>query len=170
MHRGDETMPTLLSLLRIALVLGFASTVGLTAARGQTSADAGGYSDSTDSTRARTTRSGTDPARILRAARTIYIPPNEHIDAQYLEYKLRKLPEFEQWNLVIVKDGARADLVLNVHKKRMNYIFSVDDPVSSSVVANGKVVAINAGVAADRMAKEVVKRMSAVRALPTPTP
>ena len=145
-------------------------------AHAQTSRDADrNYSDSDASpraSRARTARRdnsaplGDTPTDILRAARTIYIIPNRHIDADYLEYKLDKLPEFGQWQLSFVKDRARADLVLEIQKTALNYIFSVVEPESSIVVAKGKVVAINGRVAAEDISHQIVKRMRALRALP----
>ncbi|MGI9107470.1 MAG: hypothetical protein ACR2G4_14630 [Pyrinomonadaceae bacterium] len=103
---------------------------------------------------------------ILRAARTIHISPNRHISADYLEYKLDKLPEFAQWRLSIVKDRERADLVIEIHQTALNYIFSIIEPASSIVVAKGKVVAINGRMAAEDISHQIVKRMRAVRALP----
>ena len=50
--------------------------------------------------RARTARSAeTDlsPASIIRDARTIYVAPNEHVEKKYLEYKLHKYPELNDW-------------------------------------------------------------------------
>ena len=102
----------------------------------------------------------------MRSARTIYIEPNKYIDAKYLEYKLGKQPEFQQWKLAIVKKKEKADLVLNIHRRALNYIFSIEDPDSSIIVVNGKVVAINGLVAAEDIAKEIIKRMKATRALP----
>lgn len=109
---------------------------------------------------------GDTPTDILRAARTIHISPNRHIDADYLEYKLDKLPEFGQWQLSIVKNAERADLVLEIQKTALNYIFSVVEPESSIVVVKGKVVAINGRVAAEDISHQIVKRMRAIRALP----
>jgi hypothetical protein len=106
------------------------------------------------------------PAEILRAARTIYISPNRHLDADYLEYKLDKLPEFGQWQLSIVKKRERADLVLEIGKTALNYIFSIVEPESGIVVAKGKVVAINGRVAAEDISHQIIKRMRAIRALP----
>jgi hypothetical protein len=102
----------------------------------------------------------------LRAARTIYLEPSEHLDSKYLEYKLGKYPEFEDWNLSIVRDRTKADLVLTVHRRMLNYIFSIEDPDTSKVLINGKVVAINDLVAAEEISKEIIKRMKSVRALP----
>jgi hypothetical protein len=108
-----------------------------------------------------------DPAQTLRSARTIYLESSSALDSKYLEYKLGKYSEFEQWKLAIVKDRSRADLVLTIHRRMLNYIFSIEDPQSSMVVVNGKVVAINDLVATDELAKEIIRRMKTVRALPT---
>jgi hypothetical protein len=110
---------------------------------------------------------GDTPTDILRAARTVYISPNRHINADYLEYKLDKLPEFGEWQLSIVKDERKADLVLGIEKTALNYIFSLVEPESSIVVAKGKVVAINGRVAAEDISHQIVKRMRSLRALPT---
>ena len=115
---------------------------------------------------ARSVDEGRSPARILREARTIFIAPNRHIDSKYLEYKLGKYAELQHWKLSIVKDRARADLVLEIHKRALNYIFSIEEPQSSMVAVNGKVVAINGLVAAEEIAREIIKRMKNTRALP----
>jgi hypothetical protein len=141
-------------------------------AHAQTSRDAErDYSDSdAPASRTRTTTKtnphGDTPTEILRAARTIYICPNQHINADYLEYKLDKLPEFGQWQLAIVKNRERADLVLEIKKTALNYIFSIVEPESSIVVAKGKVVAINGRVAAEDISHQIIKRMRTIRALP----
>jgi hypothetical protein len=152
--------------------LSLALTAGMAGGYAQTTRQAGGYSDSDAATRARTAggRMETDPANILRAARTIYIKPNQYIDAEYLEYKLDKLPEFAQWKLVFVRDSGKADLVVELHRKALNYIFSVVEPQSSVVVTKGKVVAINGLVAAEDISREIVKKMKNTRALPTSEP
>jgi hypothetical protein len=163
---------------RIAFSLVLLIAAVATSAQAQTSRGANpNYSDSDERTastsRTRTTNAqgksaplGDTPTDILRAARTIYISPNRHINADYLEYKLDKLPEFGQWQLSIVKDGAKADLVLEIQKTALNYIFSVVEPESSIVVVKGKVVAINGRVAAEDISHQIVKRMRALRALP----
>ncbi len=110
---------------------------------------------------------GDTPAAILRAARTIHISPGQHINADYLEYKLDKLPEFRQWQLSMVKKRERADLVLEIKKTALNYIFTIVEPESGIIVATGKVVAINSRVAAEDISHQIVKRMRAIRALPT---
>ena len=168
----SDSLPRAAALSFVLLITGIS-----TSAHAQTSRDAHrGYSDSDASntaSRTRTTNStgrntplGDTPTDILRAARTIHISPNPHINADYLEYKLDKLPEFGQWQLSIVKDISRADLVLEIKKTALNYIFSIVEPESSIVVAKGKVVAINGRVAAEDISHQIVKRMRALRALP----
>lgn len=152
--------------LRYVLGLSFALVIGIVSVQAQTNA---GYSDSDAATRSRTTnRAETDPATILRAARTVYIKPNEYIDAEYLEYKLDKLPEFGQWRLVFVRESDRADIQIEIHRTALNYIFSVVEPQSSVIVTKGKVVAINGLVAAEDISKEIVRKMKHTRALPDP--
>jgi hypothetical protein len=163
--------------LRLGALLFIVPVVCVAGARAQTSRDGDrNYSDS-DAPRASRTRAATDkkragplgdtPADILRAARTIHISPNRHINADYLEYKLDKLPELGQWQLSIVKNRDRADLVLEIEKTALNYIFSIVEPESSIVVAKGKTVAINGRVAAEDISHQIVKRLRALRALPT---
>ena len=157
--------------------LSFVILIACVAASAQTSRGATAdrnYSDSdaTRASRSRTTHRddraplGSTPTDILRAARTIYISPNQHINSDYLEYKLDKLPEFGQWQLAFVKDRNRADLVLEIQKTALNYVFSIVEPESSIVVAKGKVVAINGRVAAEDISHQIVKRMRSLRAMP----
>ncbi|HKP72224.1 MAG TPA: hypothetical protein VJT82_04755, partial [Pyrinomonadaceae bacterium] len=94
---------------RLVALLLFASVIGLTNASAQNQRDADrNYSDSdAPASRSRTTTRGAlgdTPTDILRNARTVFIEQNEHIKADYLEYKLDKLPEFGQWQLSFVKD------------------------------------------------------------------
>lgn len=161
-------MRRLTNMLRLGGLLILPLAFAVASAQAQTSPDAGGYSDSSDSTRARSAQSvpETDPTRLLRAARTIHVRPNDYIDAEYLEYKLDKLPAFQQWRLAFVRDSGKADLLLEIHRKALNYIFSVVDRETSIVIVKGKVVAINGLVAAEDISKQIIKRMQAVRALP----
>jgi hypothetical protein len=165
--KGEFLMQQSTHIMRLAALL-ILLAAGLQSASAQTTPAADSYSDSTDSTRSRIARSATeaDPARLLREARTIHVRANEYIDAEYLEYKLDKLPEFQKWRLAFVKDGEKADILLEIHRTALNYIFSIVDRESSAVIVKGKVVAINGLVAAEDISKQIVKRMQTVRALP----
>ena len=139
-------------------------------ASAQTQSPPRGYSDSDANARnSRDKRAplGTEPPEILRNARTVFVEPNRHIKAEYLEYKLDKLPEFSRWRLAFVTERDKADLVIRIDKAALNYIFSVVEPESSIVVVKGKVVAITGLVAAEDISHKIIKRMRDVRALPT---
>jgi hypothetical protein len=154
------------------LLLFVLTTAGVSSARAQGATgreESKSYSESSSRARRRKAeRNGAgekDAVSILRAARSIYIEPSERLDSKYLEYKLGKYPEFQQWKLSIVRDRDKADLVLSVHQRMLNYIFSIEDPQTSVVVVNGKVVAINDLVAAEDISKEIIRRMKNMRAL-----
>ncbi|HEX8161534.1 MAG TPA: hypothetical protein VF538_06655 [Pyrinomonadaceae bacterium] len=110
-------------------------------------------------------RGDQSPPEILRRARTVFVAPNRHVDAEYLEYKLDKLPEFGEWGLAIVKDEGKADLVIEIDRAALDYGFSVVGRASATVVARGKVVAVNGLVAAEDISHEIVRRMKERRAL-----
>lgn len=136
-------------------------------ARAQSPRELRDYSDSDATARSRRIAPpDSNPTEILRSARTVYVAPNEHINAEYLEYKLDKLPEFDEWRLSLVKERERADLVIEIKRAALNYIFSVVDARTSAIALKGKVVAINGLVAAEDISHEIVRRMREKRALP----
>ncbi|MER3428619.1 MAG: hypothetical protein C4334_11080 [Pyrinomonas sp.] len=120
--------------------------------------------------RARTTQGETSAVETLRAARRIYVIPNQYVDEKYLEYKLAKQPEFTSWGFTITKNERNADLAIEIHRRAFNYVFSIVEPRSGTVVLNGKVMAINGLVAAEELGREIVRRMKEIRALPTTSP
>ncbi|HEV2862536.1 MAG TPA: hypothetical protein VGX48_16095 [Pyrinomonadaceae bacterium] len=109
-------------------------------------------------------RPETNPVRIVRAARTVYVRETRHLDKTYLEYKLQKYNELRDWDLSLVSDERAADLVISVEKTLMNYIFTVTDPRTSVIVASGKCVAVNGQVAAEYLGREIIKKLRDVRA------
>jgi hypothetical protein len=113
---------------------------------------------------ARERREDLSPASIMRDARTIYVAPNEHVEKKYLEYKLHKYPELDDWGLMLVAEPSAADLVLTVDKTALNYIFTITDRRTSVIVTSGKCVAVNGRLAAEYLGKEIVKKIRDVRA------
>ena len=111
------------------------------------------------------TPAASTPGEILRSARTLAIRPGRAVDAKYLQYKLLRTDALADWNIAIVEDPRADDLILAVEQVRLNYIFRITDPRTSTVVVSGKVVAINDPVAADFLGKEIIKRMGEVRRL-----
>ena len=113
---------------------------------------------------ARERREDLSPASIMRDARTIYIAPSEHVEKKYLEYKLHKYRELNDWGLMLVANPSAADLVLTVEKTALNYIFTITDARTSVIVTSGKCVAVNGRLAAEYLGKEIVKKIRDVRA------
>ncbi len=109
-------------------------------------------------------REDLSPVSIVRAARTIYIRPTPHLDKKYLEYKLQKYRELQDWGLMLVSDERAADLVVTFEKTALNYIFAVNDPRTSVIITSGKTVAINGLVAAENLGREIIKKLRDVRA------
>ena len=159
---------------RVVEVLGWLTAVAILAFAGHSVFAAGGPVQSPqreDSVRrarsARERREDLSPASIVRRARTLYIAPSNHVEKKYLEYKLQKYRELDDWGLALVADPSAADLVLTVDKTALNYIFTVTDPRTSVIVASGKCVAVNGRLAAEYLGKEIVKKLRDVRASST---
>jgi len=112
-----------------------------------------------------TTAAAATPGEILRTARTLYIAPGRAVEANYLQYKLLRTDALADWGISIVEDEQAADLHLAVEQVRLNYIFRITDPRTSTIVVSGKVVAINDPVAAEFLGTEIIKRMRNVRRL-----
>jgi hypothetical protein len=145
--------------LTAVAILAFASHSVFAAGTGQTQSDSGRRTRIS-----RERREDLSPASIMRDARTIYIAPSEHVEKKYLEYKLHKYPELEDWGLMLVADQSAADLVLTVDKTALNYIFTITDRRTSVIVTSGKCVAVNGRLAAEYLGKEIVRKIRDVRA------
>jgi hypothetical protein len=151
--------------LAAVALLAFASHAVFAAPRpaGVGARDRGGAQDPAAGRRERRVREDLGPASLMRGARTIYVAPNEHLDKTYLEYKLHKHRELDEWNLVLVADPRAADLVLTVDKTALNYIFRLTDVRTSVIVTSGKCVAVNGRVAAEFLGREIIKKIRDVR-------
>jgi hypothetical protein len=136
-----------------------------------TTQEQGGQRDDSERrSRSRTSRERREdlsPASIVRDARTLYIAPSEHVEKKYLEYKLHKYRELDDWGLMLVADPSSADLVLTIDKTALNYIFTITDPRTSVIVTSGKCVAVNGRLAAEYLGKEIIKKIRDVRASST---
>ena len=82
-----------------------------------------------------------------------------------LEKALAGQKGFDALGLVLVKDARVADLLITVDRPLFTYTFtySVTDPKTSRVLDSGKVTAIDGGVAAARIAKQLVPKWAKVR-------
>ena len=161
---------------RVVEVLGWLTAVAILAfashavfAAAPTAAQDKGESESRGRARtARERREDLSPASIIRDARTIYVAPNEHVEKKYLEYKLHKYPELNDWGLMLVAEPSAADLILTIDKTALNYIFTITDRRTSVIVTSGKCVAVNGRLAAEYLGKEIVKKIRDVRASSDP--
>jgi hypothetical protein len=145
--------------LTAVAILAFASHSVFAAGVGQNQGDAG--------RRARTARERREditPASIMRDARTLYVAPSEHVEKKYLEYKLHKYTELDDWGLMLVAEPSAADLILTIDKTALNYIFTITDARTSVIVTSGKCVAVNGRLAAEYLGKEIIKKIRDVRA------
>ena len=107
----------------------------------------------------------TDPVTILRNSKLIYIRKKSvYFKASELENELRKRPEFQSWGLLITRNDADADLIIEVGRKLFTtkFIFTVIDPRTDIVVMSGKADSIGSTVA-KRVAEKFIKQMRAAR-------
>lgn len=111
-------------------------------------------------------RDDLSPAAIVRSARTVYVRETRHLEKKYLEYKLQKYRELQEWGLMLVEDADAADLIISIDKTALNYIFTITDPRTSVIVTSGKAIAVNGRLAAEYLGKEIIKKIRDVRAGP----
>ena len=110
-----------------------------------------------------------DPIASLRSAKAIYVmSASLLVRPPVIETKLRKRSEFQQLGLVITRDLAEADLVLELkHDLFTMYVFTVIDPRTNIVVASGKLSSLG-GTVAGKVAKRFMKQMMKARSQPGP--
>lgn len=106
------------------------------------------------------------PASLMRRARTLFVRPTRHLDQTYLVYKLQKRAELREWGLMLVDDERAADLVIQIEKTALNYVFTIVDPRTRAIITSGKTVAINGLVAAENLGREIIKKIRDTRAGP----
>jgi hypothetical protein len=101
----------------------------------------------------------------LRSAKTIYVKSTSVlVGAAVVETKLQKRPEFSQMGLVITRDEAAADLILELeHDVFTKYVYTAIDTKTNTVVASGKLSSLG-GTVAGKVAKRFLKQVSKARA------
>ncbi len=115
---------------------------------------------------ARSLGSSIEAVELLCSAKTIFIRSETmFLKPNQLENEFRKRPEFAAMGLVLVRDMNAADLIIDLDRPLFTYIFTftVTNPESSVLVASGKVTAFDGNLAARKIAKELLKRIKAVR-------
>lgn len=104
---------------------------------------------------------------LLRSAKTIYVTSTSIlVRPAVIESKLRKRSEFQRLGLLITRDPAEADLVLEVrHDVFTKYVFTAIDTRTNIVVASGKLSSLG-GTVAGKVAKRFMKQVMKARAQP----
>jgi hypothetical protein len=115
----------------------------------------------------------TDPATAMRQAKFIHVRSlSAFISDREVEDSLRKRKEVRAWGLIITRNEAEADLIIEITRKAFSrrYTFTVLDPRTMLVVTSGKTRSVLFGKnIANKVAEKFANRMRAVRPLP-PTP
>ena len=112
----------------------------------------------------------TDPATILRKARFVLVRSDSaFISGQEVEDSLRKRKEFQAWGMVVTRNEAEADLVIEITRKPLTrrFTFSVIDPRTLEVVASGKTRRVLFGKKiANKVAEKFANRVKVYRQYP----
>ena len=106
-----------------------------------------------------------DPVASLRSAKVIYVKSSSIlVGSSVVEEKLQKRPEFSQLGLVITRDPAAADLILELHHDVFTkYVYTAVDARANIVVAGGKLSSLG-GTVAGKVAKRFLKQVMNARA------
>ena len=110
----------------------------------------------------------TNPADLVRAARTIYVRSDTvFLKPDQLERVLRERREFESLGLMIVKDPKVADLIIALGRPLFTYTFTfaVSSSQTSVLLTSGKVTAFDGNFASPKIAKELLKRLGSARSV-----
>ena len=121
-----------------------------------------GYSE-TVPRRARRTVTA-NPEESLRTARVIYVRSiSVFVTAEDIENKLRRNQQFQRLGMVITRQEADADLILEVRRSVLTkFVFTAIEPRSLIVVASGKLSSLG-GTVDGKVAKLFMKQLMAAR-------
>ncbi|HZE73497.1 MAG TPA: hypothetical protein VE135_28630 [Pyrinomonadaceae bacterium] len=105
-----------------------------------------------------------NPAAALRSACFIYVRSiSVFVTAEDIENKLRKHPDFKRYGMVITRQEADADLILEVRRSVLTkFVFSAVEPRTLVVVASGKLSSLG-GTVDGKVAKLFMKQVVAAR-------
>jgi hypothetical protein len=111
-----------------------------------------------------------EPATVLRKARFIFVRSGSvFISGHEVEDSLRKRKEFQAWGMVITRNEAQADLIIEITRKPLTrrFTFSVLDPRTSEVVTSGKTRSVLFGKKiSNKIAEKFANRVKVYRPYP----
>ena len=106
-----------------------------------------------------------DPYDALRNARMIFIrSKSAYFNPRSLEQALVNREEFLDWQLVVTRDGAEADLVIEVSRKLFTnrFVYNVIDPRADRVLMGGRIGSLG-GTVEGQIADSFIKKLRRVR-------
>lgn len=111
-----------------------------------------------------------DPATVLRTARFVFVRSDSaFVSGHEVEDSLRKRKEFQAWGMVITRNEAQADLIIEITRKPLSrrFTFSVLDPRTSEVVTSGKTRSVLFGKKIpNKIAEKFANRVKVYRPYP----
>lgn len=111
-----------------------------------------------------------DPASVLRRARFVFVRSDSaFISGREVEDSLRKRKEFQAWGMIITRNEAQADLVIEITRKPLTrrFTFSVLDPRTAEVVTSGKTRSVLFGKKiSNKIAEKFANRVKVYRPYP----
>lgn len=111
-----------------------------------------------------------DPAGLLRTARSVYVRSNTvFVKAPEVEDSLRKRKEFRAWGMMVTRNLADADLVIEIERKSLTrrFTFTVLDPRTMAVLTSGKTRSVLFGKKIhNKVAEKFANRVKTVRPYP----
>lgn len=107
-----------------------------------------------------------DPYDALRSARMIFIrSQSAFFNPRSLEQALVNRDEFQDWELVVTRDEAEADLVIEVSRKSFTnrFVYNVIDRRANRILAGGRIGSLGGSVEG-QVADSFIKKLRRVRA------
>lgn len=132
--------------------------------------DGGSADDNDDDDDTATQTHASDPAGLLRTARSVYVRSNTvFVKAPEVEDSLRKRKEFRAWGMMVTRNLADADLIIEIERKSLTrrFTFTVLDARSMTVLTSGKTRSVLFGKKIhNKVAEKFANRVKTVRPYP----
>lgn len=112
------------------------------------------------------------PLDVLRSAQVLFIRTKSgYFKPAALEQALLDRSEVQIWGLVISREEAHADLIIEVDRKLFTnkFVYSVIEPRTNTVLISGKIGSLG-GTVEGQIANGFVKRLQRFRPLYSPAP
>jgi hypothetical protein len=109
-----------------------------------------------------TTEPPANAVNALRSGKLIYVKSSSlFVSSEVVEEKLLRRSEFQAMGLMVTRDAAAADIILELrHDVFTKYVYTATDPKTNVVIAGGKLSSLGgtvAGKLAERFLKQLVR-------------